>query len=96
MPDPPPHAPRKRATALTYQDGVNRAPVIAATGAGLIAERIIEEARASGVPVRRDPALAQALSALDLGDEVSPALYAAVAEALAWAYRIDAQARARG
>jgi flagellar biosynthesis protein len=81
--------PRKRATALRYLSG-SRAPIVTATGAGLIAERIIEVAQGAGVPVRRDPALAQALSALDLGDEVPPALYVAVAEALAWAYRIDA------
>lgn len=95
MPEPPRPGPRKRATALSYRDGVNRAPLVAATGAGLIAERIIAAARESGVPVRRDPALAQALSALELGDEVPPALYAAVAEALAWAYRINAQAEQR-
>ena len=95
MPEPPHEAPRRRATALSYRDGVNRAPIVAATGAGLIAERIVEAAREAGVPVRQDPALAQALGALELGDEVPPVLYTAVAEALAWAYRINAQAEKR-
>jgi flagellar biosynthesis protein len=85
MPEPP----RKRATALRYLPG-SRAPIVTATGAGVIADRIIEAAQDAGVPVRRDPALAQALSALDLGDEVPQAMYVAVAEALAWAYRINA------
>ena len=87
--------PLRRATALHYQHG-DRAPTITATGAGLIAERIIAAAREAGVPVRSDPALAQALAALELGREVPEAMWRAVAEALAWAYRIDAQASRRG
>jgi flagellar biosynthesis protein len=92
MPEPPP---RRRAIALRYQQG-DQAPRVTATGAGLIAERIVAAARDAGIPVRSDPALAQALGALDLGREVPAAMYVAVAEALAWAYRVDAAARARG
>jgi flagellar biosynthesis protein len=92
MPEPPPEPPR-RAIALRYQAG-DRAPQVAATGAGLIAERIVAAARAAGVPVRSDPALAQALGARELGREVPEAMYVAVAEALAWAYRVDAAAGA--
>jgi flagellar biosynthesis protein len=92
MPEPPP---RRRAIALRYQPG-DQAPRVTATGAGLIAERIVAAARDAGIPVRSDPALAQALGALDLGREVPAAMYVAVAEALAWAYRVDAAARARG
>jgi flagellar biosynthesis protein len=88
MPDGPP---KRRAVALSYQEG-QHAPQVTATGAGLVAERILAAAREAGVPVRSDPALTQALSALELGDEVPPALWAAVAETLAWAYRLDAQA----
>lgn len=82
---------RRRATALRYEQG-RHAPEVVATGAGLIADRIIAAAREAGVPVRHDPALAEALAALDLGDEVPPALWTAVAETLAWAYRLDAGA----
>jgi flagellar biosynthesis protein len=82
---------RRRATALRYEPG-RHAPEVVATGAGLIADRIIAAAREAGVPVRHDPALAEALAALDLGDEVPPALWTAVAETLAWAYRLDASA----
>jgi flagellar biosynthesis protein len=92
MPDRPP---RRRAIALRYQPG-DQAPQVAATGAGLIAERIVAAAREAGVPVRSDPALAEALGALDLGREVPQAMYVAVAEALAWAYRLDAAARDQG
>jgi flagellar biosynthesis protein len=86
-----PDGKRPWATALTYQPG-DRAPKVTAAGAGLIAERIMEAAAEAGVPVRSDPALASALAQLDLGAEVPPALYVAVAETLAWAYKLDAQA----
>jgi flagellar biosynthesis protein len=81
-------APR-RATALRYEPG-STAPRVTATGRGLLADRIVAAARDAGVPVRHDAALAAALAALDLGQEVPEALYVAVAEALAWAYRLDA------
>ena len=88
MPKPPP----KRAIALSYEQG-QHAPQVTATGTGLMAERILAAAREAGVPVRNDPALAQALSALELGSDVPPPLWTAVAETLAWAYRLDAKAR---
>jgi flagellar biosynthesis protein len=82
---------RRRASALAYQPGSN-APRLVASGAGLVAERIIAAARDTGVPVRADPSLAEALAALELGDEVPQELYVAVAETLAWAYRLDQKA----
>lgn len=83
-------APRE-ATALSYEQG-EKAPRVVAAGRGYLAERIIAAAEEAGVPVKSDPALARALSALDLGDEVPEAMYRAVAETLAWAYKVDAQA----
>lgn len=96
MPNQPP--PRRRATALHYTHG-DVAPKVTTTGAGLFAERIIAAAREAGVPVREDPGLVEALAALNLGAHVPDALWRAVAEALAWAYRLDAGAgsgRGRG
>ena len=85
----------KRATALSYDESkTGSAPKVVASGRGLIAEKIIAEAKAAGVPVREDAALAQALEALELEHEIPHDLYAAVAEALAWAYRSDVKARA--
>lgn len=57
-----------------------------------MADKIIAAAEAAGVPVRSDPALAEALSRLELGHEIPEDLYVAVAEALAWAYRLDGKA----
>lgn len=82
MPDRP-----RRASALRYEgDG---APKLVASGRNLIADRIIEEAEKAGVPVRRDAALAEALAGLEIGQEISDELYSAVAEALAWAYKLS-------
>ena len=89
MPEPSP--PRRRATALEYTHG-ERAPKVTATGTGLVAERIIAAAREAGVPVREDAALVNALAKLKLGAEVPEAMWTAVAETLAWAYRLNAQA----
>jgi flagellar biosynthesis protein len=86
MPEQPP---RRRAVVLRYQAG-DRAPRVTGAGVGMIAERLVEAAREAGVPVRSDAALVQALSALELGAEIPEALYVAVAETLAWAYRVDA------
>jgi len=100
MPDPEPPAPppppaRRRATALRYEQG-QHAPRVTATGAGLVAERIVAAAQEAGIPVRHDPALAEALAALDLGDDVPQTLWTAVAETLAWAYLLDAKAAKPG
>jgi flagellar biosynthesis protein len=95
MPEPPqppqPSQPRRRATALRYEPSA-RAPKITATGSGLIADRIIATAREAGIPVREDPALAEALAKLELGQDVPQELWRAAAEALAWAYKLDARA----
>lgn len=82
----------RKAAALRYQDG-DAAPRVVASGRGEVARRIVEIAEEAGVPVRRDPALAEALARLELDAEIPEALYAAVAEALVWAYRLDASAR---
>src|SRR5450755_3306293 len=93
-PGPPRRQQRARATALRYEPGAV-SPEVVATGSGIVAERIIAAAREAGVPVRSDPALTAALAALDLGAGIPAELWRAVAEALAWAYRLDAEAARR-
>lgn len=88
MPEPPPRRPR--AVALRYTG--TGAPKVTASGQGHVAARIVELAEASGVPVRQDPALVQALATLELGREIPEELYVAVAEVLSWAYRLDGKA----
>lgn len=78
--------PPSTAVALRY-DGVG-APRVTAKGRGEVAERILTLAREHGIPIREDPNLAVLLSTVELGDEVPPALYRAVAEVIAFAYRL--------
>jgi len=82
---------KKRAAALRYEG--TGAPKVVAAGRGLIAEKIMAAAKEAGVPVREDAALAEALAGLELGREVPEELWVAVAEALAWAYRLDVKSR---
>ena len=80
----------RRASALHYEG--KGAPKVTASGRGYIADRIIEVARENGIPVREDPALAEALAALELDTEIPEDLYTAVAEAIAWSYTLDLKA----
>ena len=67
----------KQAIALEY-DPSDEAPRVIASGKGVLAERIIEKARESDVPVHRDDKLADTLSRLDIGDSIPPELYEVV------------------
>ena len=78
----------RHAAALRY-DGDGAAPKVVAAGRGHIAARIIEEAKAAGVPIRDDRALAESLAKLELSTEIPEELWVAVAEALVWAHRVD-------
>jgi flagellar biosynthesis protein len=80
---------RKCAVALRYDAEREQAPRIVATGSGLIAGRIIEIAREQGIAIHEDADLTQALAMLDLGMEIPEPLYRAVAEVLAFVYRIN-------
>ena len=77
------------AVALRYEPDKMSAPVIVARGAGEIAERIKRVAREHRVPIVRNEALARGLFArVNVGQEVPPELYQAVAELLAFVYRL--------
>jgi flagellar biosynthetic protein FlhB len=77
------------AVALRYERGEMAAPRVVAKGAGLLAERIIELARENDVPVLERKATAQALfKAVQVGQDIPESLYLAVAEILAYLYRL--------
>jgi flagellar biosynthesis protein len=65
------------------------APQVVAAGRGHVAATILARAHEAGVPVHRDPELANALAQLALGQEVPQAMWTAVAEVLAWAYGLQ-------
>lgn len=76
------------AVALRYDPSVAPAPIVVAMGERKLAERIREVARRSGVPIVENKPVARALLATcAVGQPIAPALYAAVAEILAFVYR---------
>jgi flagellar biosynthetic protein FlhB len=81
--------PEHYAAALNYREGKMRAPHLVAKGTGLVALRIREIAAEHGVPVLEAPPLARAICRfVELDDEIPTALYPAVAEVLAYVYRM--------
>jgi flagellar biosynthesis protein len=81
-------AERQSAVALAYHDGED-APRVVAKGNGALAETIIARAREAGVYVHESPELVSVLMQLDLDARIPPELYLAVAELLAWLYRLE-------
>lgn len=79
----------KKAVALSYDEGVDEAPRVVATGSGRVAERIVETAREAGIAIQQNPELVSALAALDLGEQIPAELYPVVAEVLVWVRRLD-------
>ncbi|OPZ60617.1 MAG: Flagellar biosynthetic protein FlhB [Deltaproteobacteria bacterium ADurb.Bin510] len=79
----------RQAVALKYKRGVDAAPKVAAKGRGATAEKIIELARKHNVPIQRDQALLNALYVLELNETIPEELYKAVAEVLAFVYRMN-------
>jgi flagellar biosynthesis protein len=76
------------AVALAYRAG-RAAPTVVAKGRGLLAEAIIERAKEAGVYVHDSPELVALLMQVDLDQHIPPQLYLAVAELLAWLYRLE-------
>ena len=80
--------PTRLAIALAYDVDMT-APVVVAKGRNLIAEKIRDAAEKSGVPIVENVPLAQALfKAVEIGDPIPADLYTAVAEVLAYVYRL--------
>jgi len=79
----------KQAVALSYDEEGACAPRVVASGRGATAEAILAAAQEHGVPVEEDEALLGLLSACEVGEEIPPELYEAVAELLTWLYRLE-------
>jgi flagellar biosynthesis protein len=83
-------AKRRAAVALTYDAQLQiGAPKVVAKGYNQTAQRIMELAREAGVPVTESAELARALMNVQLDREIPGELYAAVAEILAWVWRLQ-------
>ena len=83
------HEPRPaRAVALRYATDEMAAPKVVAKGRGELAERILSISAESEVPVVEDSVLVELLEAVDLMEEIPTELFTAVAETLAFLYRL--------
>lgn len=78
----------KQAIALSY-DPSDDAPKVVASGRGILAEKIIEKAQESDVPIHKDDKLADTLSRLEIGEMIPPELYEVVAEILIFVDSMD-------
>ncbi|MDR1701449.1 MAG: EscU/YscU/HrcU family type III secretion system export apparatus switch protein [Sporomusaceae bacterium] len=80
---------QKKAVAIRYDHQTDNAPKVVAKGQGIIAENITSIAQKHAVPVYQNKTLTAMLMAVELDREIPPELYQAVAEILAYVYRID-------
>jgi flagellar biosynthetic protein FlhB len=86
--------PTEYAVALEYRPEEMAAPVVVAKGQRLLARRIKQEANWHGIPIIENPPLAQALyRSVEVGQAIPAKLYAAVAEILAFIYRLQGWTR---
>ena len=85
------------AVAIRYDESSMRAPQVISRGADLLALKIRDIARNHAIPVLRSPVLARALYAhAELGQDIPSGLYTAVAQVLAYVYRLKAALRGEG
>ena len=85
----PPKAKAPLAIALLYEKP--HAPRVIATGRGEVGQAIIDAAREHGVPLEHNPALAEALSSIELDAEIPEELYRAVATVIGFILRASGQ-----
>ena len=78
-----------QAAAITSDPAENDVPILAAFGEGHLAQKIVDVAKESGVPVMPEPGLTNLLSKLSVGDEIAPEMYDAVAKVLAFVSEVD-------
>lgn len=81
----------KEVAALRYSEDNNKSPEIIALGKGEAAEKILEKAKESNIPVFEDAQLAHTLLKLNIGDEIPPELYEVVAKILVFIGNLDSQ-----
>ena len=88
-------APLQVAVAIRYDRDRENAPRVVAKGKGFVAEQLLMIARRHAVPVYQNQTVTQLLMAVELDREIPPELYQAVANVLAYVYRMDGRAAER-
>lgn len=82
--------PRRAAVAVSYDESES-APRVVAKGYGKLADTIVRVARENGLYVHESSELVGLLMQVDLDSHIPPQLYLAVAELLAWLYRLESR-----
>lgn len=85
----------KKAVALQYEAERDTAPRVIAKGKGHVAENILAAAQSNTIPVYQNKSLVNMLMAIDIDREIPPELYKAIAEVMAYVYRMDKKEQAR-
>jgi flagellar biosynthesis protein len=80
---------KSKAVALSYKKESGGAPIVVAGGKGAVADKILALADEAGVEVVKDPDLVELLDKVPVGREIPTELYQAVAEILAFVYRVN-------
>lgn len=80
---------RKTAIALSYDSEHDRAPRVVAKGYGILADAILRAAHENDLYVHESPELVGLLMQVDLDSHIPPQMYLAVAELMAWLYRLE-------
>lgn len=84
----------KKAAALKYEEGYE-APIVTAQGMGYVADKIIEKAEETKVPVVYNKELADLLSNVDVGASIPDELYDAVAKIIVYVMDLDNSVKGR-
>ena len=77
------------AVALKFLPDKDNAPVVVASGAGFLGEKIQEIAKANQVPIFKEEFLASALMQVKVGQEIPEPLYKAVAVVFSFLYKLE-------
>jgi flagellar biosynthesis protein len=88
MADDTPEPPVRVAAALRYRGGMST-PVVTAKGRGLVADEIVRRAGEHGVAIHVSNNLAAMLMQVEIDRAIPPQLFEAVAQLLAWLYRLE-------
>lgn len=84
--------PIQEAVALRYNKAHEDAPRVVAKGRGVVAQQLLAIAKRHAVPVYQNQTVTQLLMAVELDREIPPDMYQAVANVLAYVYRLDGRA----
>jgi len=85
---PEKHAGFEGAAALKYDPESDEAPRVVARGRGMLAKKIVEEAKKNGIPLIEDKLLFEILYQLELGSEIPVEIYEPVAKILTFIYAV--------